>query len=340
MRDPSIHLKLGHILNENPHISVDKILRITKKKKIIKSISTLWYTLQYMEENRVINNPRCLIKNFRNYTNMHYVLRVKEWKEFIHTFAQKYKDLIDMVHCMDAYDESVIYVKTHCELPIPDDTTILERKEWTHFVPILPHAVSTDDLEKALKTEPETESELPDFSEDSYLEWSNDIWDTYYWLCVNYRMNNTDLGNVLKKSPQTAYRRRRFIDDSILVHYPLYIGGSRSYQYMFYSFKTKYPLFFTDILPENTGPSYLIQTKDGETTCFINTRIPFLVNDAMNVYKETGIVHNLKSIRVSNWWYPILDDYLKGFIPEEYFVMFKSKKEKEKGLDRSSSATP
>lgn len=333
MKDPSIHLKLGHILNDNPHISVDKIYKITRKERIIRSINTLWFALHYMEKNRIIHNPRCLIKNFKNYTNMHYVLRAKEWKEFIDSFAQKYKDIIDMIHCMDAYGESLIYLKTHCELPIPDDIDILEKKEWTNFVPILPHSILADDLEGALKTEPESESTLPDFTADDYLEWSNEIWDTYYWVCVNYRMNHSELGKLLKKSPQTAYRRRKFIDESILVHYPLYIGGSRSYQYMFYSFKTRFPLFFIDVFSKNTSPSYLIQTKDGWTACFINTKIPFLVNNAMNRYKETGIVTNLKSIRVNNWWYPILDDYLKGCIPEEYFVMFKSKKRKKEKVD-------
>ncbi len=289
----------------------------------------LWYALHYMEKNGIIHNPRCLIKNFKNYTNMHYVLRVKEWKEFIDKFAQKYKDVIDMVHCMDAYGESLIYLKTHCELPIPDNITILERKEWTNFIPMLPHSILADDLEEALKTEPESESTLTDFAVDDYLEWSNEIWDTYYWVCVNYRMNHKELGKLLERSPQTAYRRRRLIDESISVHYPLYIGSSSSYQCIFYSFKTKFPLFFIAVFSRNTGPSYLIQTKDKWTTCFVNTKIPFLVNDAMKRYKETGIIHDLKSIRVSTLWYPILDDYLKGAIPERYFVMFKSKKRKK-----------
>ena len=332
MRDPFIHLKLGHILNENPHMSVERIFKITRKRKVIRSINTLWYTLQYMEKTRVITNPRCLIKNFKNYTNMHYVLKVKEWKEFIDSFAQHYKGVIDMVHCMDAYEESLIYLKTHGELPIPDDVTVLEQKEWSNFVPILPHAVSTDNLEEALKTEPETKSVLPDFTVDRHLEWGDEIWETYYWLCVNYRMNHKTLGNLLKKSPQTAYRRRKVIDESILVHYPLYSGGSTSYQYMFYSFKTEFPLFFVDVFSKNTGPSYLIQTKDGWTICFINAKIPFLVNDAMNTYKETGIIQHLKSIRMNNWWYPILDGYLKGDIPEEYFMMFESKKKKKKKI--------
>ena len=326
MRDPFIHLKLGHLLNENPHISVEKIYKVTRKEKIIRSINTLWYTLQYMEDNRIIHNPRCLIKNFKNYTNMHYILKMKDWKEFIDSFAQKYKDLIEMAHCMDAYGESFIYLKTHCELPIPDDITVIEEKEWINFVSILPHSVSTDDLEKALKSEPGTESVLSDFTVDGYLEWGNEIWDAFYWVCVNYRMRNSDLGKLLKKSPQTAYRRRRLIDESILVHYPLFIGGSRSYHPIFLSFKTKYPLFLVDVFSKNTCTSYLIQTKDGGTTCFINTRIPFLVNDAMNRYMETGIIQNLKSIRVNNWWYPFLDDYMKGRIPEENFFMFKSKK--------------
>ena len=65
----------------------------------------------------------------------------------------------------------------------------------------------------------------------------------------------------------------------------------------------------------------------------VNAEIPFLVNNAMNRYKEAGIVHDLKSIPIKNWWYPILDDYLKGYIPEKYFVMFKSKKEKNKRVD-------
>lgn len=330
VKDSSIHLRLGHILNKNPHISVDKIYKITQRENIVKSINTLWYTLQYMEENRIINNPRCLIKNYKNYTNMHYVLKAKEWREFINNFAEKYKDLIDMIHCMDAYGEFLIYLKTHCELPIPNDITVLEKKEWTNFVPVLPHSISTSDLEEALKIEPQEENILPDFTADSYLEWSNEIWDTYYWVCVNYRMNHAKLGNLLKKSPQTAYRRRKLIDESILVHYPLYIDGSGSYHPVFLSFRTKYPLFFINILSKNTGTSYLIQTKDGGTTCLVNTRIPFLVNDAMNRYQDTGIIHDLKSIRVSNWWYPILDSYLKEVLTKEYFLMFKSKKGKKK----------
>ncbi len=330
MRDPLIHLKLGHFLNECPHISVDKIYEATKREKTIRSINTLWYTLQYMEEKMIIHNPRCLIKNFRNYNNMHYILRVKDWKEFIDTFALKYKELIDMVHWMDAYGESLIYLKTHCELPIPDHFDLLERREWANFVPIIPRSVSMKDLEEALKTEPEEKSELADFTVDEYLEWDNEMWDTYYWISVNYRMNNSELGKLIKKSPQTAYRKRRLVDESILIHYPVFIDGSRSYHPMFFSFRTQFPLFFVDILSKNTGSSYVIQTKDGWTVCLINTRIPSLVSNAMNGYKETGIIQDLKSIRVSNWWYPILDDYIRGHIPEKYFIMFKYRKEKKK----------
>lgn len=94
VRDPSIHLQLGHLVNKYPHASVDKIYKITRREKIIGSINTLWYTLEYMEKNRIIENPRCVIKNFRNYTNMHYILKTEDWRGFIDDFFSKYRNLL------------------------------------------------------------------------------------------------------------------------------------------------------------------------------------------------------------------------------------------------------
>jgi len=61
VRDSSVHLQLGHLLNRYPYASVDKIYRMTRKGGLIGSINTVWYTLEYMEENKIIDNPRCVI---------------------------------------------------------------------------------------------------------------------------------------------------------------------------------------------------------------------------------------------------------------------------------------
>ena len=323
VKNPSIHLELGHLLNEYPHASVDKIYKMAKKKKIIGSINTAWYALQYMEKNKIILNAECLIKNFRNYKNMHYVLKTKNWKEFYKKFVFQFKNQIEVILYMDAYDETLIYLKSHNELPIPGYCETLERHTWINFIPVLPHSVSAKDLETSLKTEPESESVLNDFTVDEDLAWDDETWHTYYWLRVNYRMAHTDLGKLMGKSPQTAYRRRMFIDHSIYVDYPLFIRGSESYEMLFFSFQTKYPLFFVDILSKNTAISYLVQTEAGRTACFINTTIPKTVHDAMSTYEHAGIIQDVKRMQMTNRWDPLLDEYTKGVIPEKYFWMFK-----------------
>jgi len=332
VRDPSIHLKLGHLLNKYPHASVDKIYKIARKRKIIGSINTVWNTLEYMEKNRIILNVEPLIKNFKNYENMHYILRTEDWEEFLEKFVFQLRDQIEVVLYMDAYGETFIYLKAHNKLPIPGNCEILESHVWTNFISILPHSVSAKDLEANLKTEPETESTLNDFTMDEDLAWNNEMWDTFYWLRVNYRMSHTDLGRLIGKAPQTAYRRRKFIDQFIHVDYPIFIGGSESYELLFFSFQTKYPSFFVDVLSKNTAISYVIQTEAGRTVCFINTTIPRIVNDAMSKYENMGTIQDLKKMQMTNRWDPILEDYTKGIIPERYFWMFKIGIKKRKKL--------
>jgi hypothetical protein len=331
VRDSSIHLKLGHLLNMHPHASVDKIYKITRREKIIGSINTLWYTLQYMEKNRIIDNPRCVIKNFKNYTNMHYILKTEDWKEFICDFFSDYRDFIDMIQCMNAYGEAYIYVKTHGEVPIPDYCQVLEKQMWNNFIPVLPHSLDKEDFENALRTEPETESRLDDFCIDESLEWTDEIWKTFYWISVNYRMTHSDLAKLLKTSPQTAYRRRMFVDKSVVVHYPIFIGGWKLYEFLFLSFETKYPSFFIDVLSKNSGISYVVKTGS-TTTLFVNTIIPGVVEDAIDRYEEMGIIRDLRRMRMYHRVDPLLEDYKNGLIPERYFWMFKigSRKRKRK----------
>ncbi len=331
VRDPSIHLKLGHLLNKYPHASVDKIYKIARKKKIIGSINTIWNTLEYMEKNRIVENPRCVIKNFKNYTNMHYVLKTENWKEFISDFFPKHRESIDMVHCMNAYGEAYVYVKTHCKLPDSDLFKVLENHVWTNFIPVIPHSITSKDFEEVLKTEPEEESTLDDFTMDKDLEWNDELWNTFYWISVNFRMTHTDLAKLLKVSPQTAYRRRMLIDESIVVHYPIFIGGWKPYEFLFSSFETKYPSFFIDILSKNTSVSYVVETEN-TTTCFINTIIPTIVEDAMDKYEENGIISNMRRMRMYNRLDPILEDYKKGIIAEKYFWMFKIGCKKKKRI--------
>ncbi len=331
VRDPSIHLQLGHLINRYPHASVDKIYKITRREKIIGSINTLWYTLEYMEKNRIIENPRCVIKNFRNYTNMHYILKTEDWKEFIDDLFSEYRDSIDMIHCMNAYGEAYIYCKTHNEVLIPDYCQVLEKHVWNNFIPVLPHSIKKEDFENALKTEPETESTLNDFCVNENLEWIDEIWKTFYWISVNYRMTHSDLARLLKISPQTAYRRRMLIDKFVVVHYPLFIGGWKLYEFLFLSFETKYPSFFIDVLKRNSGVSYVVKTERS-TALFVNTTIPGILEDAMDRYEETGIICNMKRMRMYHRVDPLLEDYKKGLIPERYFWMFKIGSRKRKRI--------
>jgi len=286
-----------------------------------------------MEENRIILNAECLIKNFRNYKNMHYILKTEDWKEFLDKFVFQFRNQIEVVLYMDAYNETRIYLKTHNELPIPGNCEILESHIWTNFVPVLPHSTSVKDLETSLKTEPKPKHErvLNDFTADEDLPWDNEMWDTFYWLRVNYRMSHTDLGRLIGKAPQTAYRRRMFIDQFVRVDL-IFIRGSESYEMLFFSFQTKYPGFFIDVLSKNTAISYLVQTGAGRTICFVNTTIPRIVNDAMSRFENTGIIQDLKRMQMTNRWDPILEDYAKGVILERYFWMFKIGVKKRKKL--------
>jgi hypothetical protein len=331
VRDPSIHLQLGHLVNRYPHASVERIYKTTRKEKIIGSINTLWSTLEYMEKNRIIDNPRCVIKNFKNYTNMHYVLKTDDWKEFTDDFFPNHRNSIDMVHCMNAYGEAYIYVKTHSEVPLPGYCQVLEKHVWNNFIPVLPHSITREPFEHAFKSEPKTESTLDDFYVNENLEWTDEIWETYYWISVNYRMTHSVLARILKTSPQTAYRRRMFVDKSVIVHYPLFIGGWRLYEFLFLSFETKYPSFFIDILKRNSGVSYVVKT-DNSITLFINTTIPGIVEDAMDKYEETGIIRDMRRMRMYHRLDPLLEDYKKGLIPEKHFWMFKIGSRKRKRI--------
>ncbi|KYK29717.1 MAG: hypothetical protein AYK19_19350 [Theionarchaea archaeon DG-70-1] len=322
VRDSSVHLQLGHLLNRYPYASVDKIYRMTRKGGLIGSINTVWYTLEYMEENKIIDNPRCVIKNCRNYTNMHYILKIEDSKESMSSFITRYKNYIDMVHSMNAYRETYLYVKTHGTLSIPDKFQILEECTWSNFIPIIPHSTAEKGLSDALKAEPEAESVLDDFTVDEQLEWDNETWETFHWLCVNYRMSYTDLGKLIQKSPQAAYRRKLVINQSVILWYPIFIGGQQSYELLFFSFETKFPSFFAEVLSKNTGVSYLIQTSE-RTTLFVNTTIPKVVNSAMSRYEDTGIIRDLRRMYLHNYWDPIVERYMEGSIPERYFYMFK-----------------
>ena len=228
-----MHLQLGHILNENPHASVDKIYRMTREKGLIGSINTVWYTLEYMEERKIIDNPRCIIRTCKNYTNRHYILKTENLKESM-GFITENRDSIDMVHSMNAYQGTYLYVKTHGNIVIPDTFQILEDCTWSNFVPILPHSIIEEDLSDALETEPESESVLDDFCVDKTLEWDHKTWETFYWLCVNYRMSYTNLGKLIKKSPQAAYRRKLIINESVILWYPIFIGGQQLYELLFF----------------------------------------------------------------------------------------------------------
>ncbi len=154
------------------------------------------------------------------------------------------------------------------------------------------------------------------------LEWDNETWETFYWLCVNYRMSYTDLGRLIQKSPQAAYRRKLIINQSVIIHYPIFIGGLSSYELLFFSFETKFPSFFVEVLSKNTGMSYLIQTSE-RTTLFVNTTTPKVVNSAMSRYEDTGIIRDLRRMYLHNYWDPIVEGYMEGSIPERYFYMFR-----------------
>lgn len=317
-----MHLQLGHLLNRYPHASVDEIYRMAQKEGLIGSINTVWYALEYMEEHKIIDNPRCVIKNCKDYTNKHYILKTEDSTESVMSFITEYRECIDMVHSMNAYQETYLYVKTHDFLTIPEGFQILEECTWSNFIPILPHSTTEKDLSDAVKAEPESESFLDDFTVDGKLEWDNETWEVFYWLCVNYRMSYTDLGKLIQKSPQAAYRRKLIINESVIIHYPIFIGSLPSYELLFFSFETKYPSFFIEVFSRNTGMSYLIQASK-RTTLFVNTTVPRMVNSAMSRYEDAGIVHNLKKIHMHNYWDHIVEDFKKGSILERYFYMFK-----------------
>lgn len=284
-----------------------------------------------MEQEQILLNGCILVKNHKNYRNVHYLIQTDNVVEFM-KFVLQNEDSIEAVYRSRQGSENLMYVKS-TKLMDLKGFNLLEKTEWENFSLIFPwkwdgtqnflSEVPDITLEKCPPPQ-ENLTASPDF------EITEDINQLLHWYKANVRLPDVPIMKETEFDHRKVKTLRNKIFANSIVHFPVFLYGVRHYVYLYFSFLTKYHEVFMNLFAENSAASYLVRGKDGRIFLFVNTTRPGWVLHAMENFEERGIVSNMFFCYLQARWDPIIKDFKSGKIPEKYFWMFGTPKKEEK----------
>lgn len=317
-------LKISQYLNDRPRATVKNVLKFCRLNNILKSNDAVYNTLQYMERNRIIMNPRIFLKNCTDHRNVHCIIRTEDTDKFMKSIVKENRDSIKAVYQSRHGNENALYVKS-TKLLFLRDFEIVEEIEWESHNVIFPW--KWNDSDNILSNLPDTnlEKSLPlkeNLTTNPGFEITGDINTLLYWLKINLRLRDVHL----MKETGFSHRKIKIVRDAILansvVYFPIFIHKFHHYVSLYFSFFTDYYTFLMKFFSRNSGTSFLIRGKNNRTFLFINTTMPGWILRAMEYFEDIGIVRTMLFYYLQKKWDPILEDFSLGKIPEKYFWMF------------------
>lgn len=314
MHSTCVHFHVARLINQYPSAYSEVIFRKTLKENILGSKHTFYKTLNYMEARDIIVNPAVTIKNHANYTSRFYFIEVEDEKTALEELIDKYRGYIDVVFAFSSLKSSFLYIAAHEKLDV-EGNLILEDSvaEYRVIFPCKEH-------EKYPQRVLPPSVLNPKFTRKERLGWDEKMWEIYYWLRVNFRLYNSEIGKQVGLDPVTVARRKKKMLPSLYVHYPMYAEGRDNYSTILFILEDTPDLDkLLASLSDLSATSHLIRGSKGTYLCFASTRRthPFI-----SKMREVTQNESLKFVHPSRWWNPILDDYEKGKVEERYFYMF------------------
>lgn len=321
---PGNFLKIARYFNENPRDSVKNLLKFCQKNDILRSYDSVYRALRVMEQERILLNGSILVKNHKDYKNIHYLIQIDDVDEFM-GFVMERRDSIEAVYRSRQGKENILYVKSVCPAHL-EDFSLVERIEWESYNIIFPW--EWDGMEKPildlsrdmiLEESPPPERNLvanPDF------EMTEDIKTLLYWYKVNLRLPDVPIMRETGFDHRKVKVLRERILNNSIAYFPTFLHGTQNYVPLYFSFFTTYYDFFIKLFARNSAVSFLIRGRNGRTFLLVNTIRPHWVLRAMEEFENKGIIEDMLFYSLQNRWDPLAADYRLGKIPEEYFWMF------------------
>ena len=314
MHSSRIHFQINRLINQFPTAFSEVIFRKCLKEDILGSKHTFYKTLTYMEEKGIILNPSVLIKNHSNYTNWIYLLKVEDERLAQNDLIERYRDSIDVIFTFSSLESAFLYVYAHKELQNVKGDLLLKDTvaEFRTVFPCKEH----EKHEKRILSQFVLN---PQFTRDEPLVWDEKMWEIYYWLKVNFRLYNSEIGRQVGVDPVTVARRKKRILPSLYIHYPVFAEGRDNYSTLLFVLEDVDADRVVGLLSDLSATSYLLKGSKGTYLCFASTRRTHTFASKMrkSLQDETlGFIHH------SRWWTPLLDDYEKRKIEERFFHMF------------------
>jgi hypothetical protein len=315
MHSSCIHFEIARLFNQFPTVHKEIIFRKCLKEKVLGSKHTFYKTLNYMEEKGVIINPSVLIKNHSNYTNWIYLLKVEDERAAQNDLIEGYRDCIDVIFTFSSLETAFLYVYAHKELQNVKGDLLLKDtvEEFRTVFPCKEH----EKYKKRILPQFVLNQE---YTRDEPLVWDEKMWEIYYWLKVNLRLYNSEIGRQVELDPVTVARRRKKMLPSLYIHYPVYAEGRDNYSMMLFVLEDGADVKrVVNLLSDLSATSYLLKGSTGTYLCFATTRRPHVLAPEMRKIaknKSLGFLHLFSK------WFPILDDYEKEKVEERFFYMF------------------
>ncbi|MBU7026564.1 MAG: AsnC family protein [Theionarchaea archaeon] len=308
------HFQIARLINQFPSAYQEVIFRKCLKERILGSKYTFYKTLHYMEQKGIILNPVVLIKNHSNYTNRIYLMEVEDAKMAQDDLINRYRESIDAIFTFSSLKSAFLYIYAHGELHTLQGDVLLE-DTVTEFRTIFP----------CKKHEKDQERVVPQFilnplyTRSEPLRWDRKMWEIYYWLKINFRLFNSEIGKQVGLDPVTVARRRKKMLLSLYVHYPLYAEGFDNYSMLLFILEDPNLEGVLTLLSDLSATSYLLKGGKGTYLCFASTRRTHALSSKMRKITKN---ESLGFAHLSSRWKPVLDDYEKGKIEERLFYMF------------------
>ena len=315
MHKTCIHFQIGRLINQFPTVYAEAIFRKCLKKRVVGSKHTFQKALHYMEERNIILNPSVSIRNHSNYTNRFYLLEVDDETPVIQDLISRYRKDIDVIFTFSSLKSAFLYIGAHKELKDIQGRLLLE-DTITEYQVIFPCKEHEKNAKRILPQYIIT----PEMNRDEPLTWDEKMWEIYYWLRVNFRLYNSEIGKQVKLDPVTIARRRKKMLPSLIVHYSLYAEGLDNYHVLLFVLEDDFDMKeLLSLLSDLSATSYLLKGNKGEYLCFASTRRSRTLSSKMRKFVKN---ESLRFVHLSRRWTPILDDYEKGKIEERFFYMF------------------
>lgn len=267
-----------------------------------------------MEQKKILLNPAVSLKNHLNYTNRIYFIEVKNAQKSLKALIGKYKEYLDVIFTFSSFQSDFLYIAAHKKLDVPG--TIIYSDKVDKFKIVFPCKEHEKNSERIL---PQFVLE-PEYTQNNLLKWDSKMWEIYYWLKVNFRLFNSEIGKKVDLNPVTVARRKEKMMSSLHVHYPVYADGHNNYTTLFFILEDiPDPKRLQTLLSDLSATSYLIKGSKGTHLCFVWVR---QIHAFFAKMKKVIQNNSLGTAHFSSKWTPLLDDYKKGKIEERLFYMF------------------